>query len=95
MISTKTPTFVVQHRNHVCWLLHQIRVFYDRFDDEYGGLGKAAVAEIVRAAKYNRRNSTILLSEGVRRNISPSDTRLPADSNITTDSTLKSSILRS
>jgi glycosyltransferase involved in cell wall biosynthesis len=38
VISTKTPTFMVQHPHHVCWLLHQIRVFYDRFDDEYGKL---------------------------------------------------------
>src|SRR5664279_2710716 len=45
VISTKTPTFAVQHPNHVCWLLHQIRVFYDRFDDEYGKLGKAQLAE--------------------------------------------------
>lgn len=45
VISTKTPTFAVRHRNHVCWLLHQIRVFYDRFDDEYGKLGKAQLAE--------------------------------------------------
>jgi glycosyltransferase involved in cell wall biosynthesis len=40
VISTKNPTFLVQHRNHVCWLLHQIRVFYDRFEDEYGKLAK-------------------------------------------------------
>jgi glycosyltransferase involved in cell wall biosynthesis len=40
VISTKNPTFAVQHRNHVCWLLHQIRVFYDRFEDEYGKLDK-------------------------------------------------------
>src|SRR6476659_2476079 len=30
VISTKTPTFMVRHPHHVCWLLHQIRVFYDR-----------------------------------------------------------------
>jgi glycosyltransferase involved in cell wall biosynthesis len=36
VISTKNPTFVVRHRNHSCWLVHQMRVFYDRFDDEYG-----------------------------------------------------------
>src|SRR5690348_4041998 len=35
VISTKNPTFVVRHRNHSCWLVHQMRVFYDRFDDEY------------------------------------------------------------
>src|SRR5664279_5484843 len=45
VISTKNPTFMVQHPNHVCWLLHQIRVFYDRFDDECGKLDKAQLAE--------------------------------------------------
>lgn len=45
VISTKNPTFAVRHRNHVCWLLHQIRVFYDRFDDEYGNLDRAQLAQ--------------------------------------------------
>ena len=54
VISTKNPTFMVQHPNHVCWLLHQIRVFYDRFDDEYGKLGKAAASGKVRAAGDDR-----------------------------------------
>jgi glycosyltransferase involved in cell wall biosynthesis len=45
VISTKNPTFMVRHPNHVCWLLHQIRVFYDRFDDEYGKLDTAQLTE--------------------------------------------------
>jgi glycosyltransferase involved in cell wall biosynthesis len=45
VVSTKNPTFMVQHPHHVCWLLHQIRVFYDRFDDEYGSLPEHALAE--------------------------------------------------
>jgi len=45
VISTKSPTYLVQHPNHVCWLLHQVRVFYDRFDDEYGKLPAYALAE--------------------------------------------------
>ncbi len=45
VVSTKTPTYLAQHPNHVCWLLHQMRVFYDRFDDEYGSLPAAALAE--------------------------------------------------
>jgi glycosyltransferase involved in cell wall biosynthesis len=44
VISTKAPTYLAQHPNHVCWLLHQIRVFYDRFDDEYGKLPAPALA---------------------------------------------------
>lgn len=45
VISTKAPTYLAQHPNHICWLLHQIRVFYDRFDDEYGNLPVQAITE--------------------------------------------------
>ena len=36
VISTKAPTYMVRHPRHVSYLLHTIRVFYDRFDAEYG-----------------------------------------------------------
>ena len=45
VVSTKNPTYMAQHPNHVCWLLHQLRVFYDRFHDEYGSLAASALAE--------------------------------------------------
>jgi glycosyltransferase involved in cell wall biosynthesis len=45
VISTKVPTFMVQHPRHICWLVHQIRVFYDRFEDEYGRLPRKLLAE--------------------------------------------------
>jgi glycosyltransferase involved in cell wall biosynthesis len=31
VISTKAPTYAVRHRSHVCYLVHTMRVFYDRF----------------------------------------------------------------
>lgn len=34
VISTKAPTYMVRHRNHISWLLHTIRVFYDMFEKE-------------------------------------------------------------
>ncbi len=46
VVSTKAPTYAAHHPNHVCWLLHQIRVFYDRFDDEYGKLPAQALAQL-------------------------------------------------
>ncbi|MGA8875634.1 MAG: glycosyltransferase family 4 protein [Candidatus Korobacteraceae bacterium] len=46
VVSTKAPTYAAQHANHVCWLLHQIRVFYDRFDDEYGKLPTQALVQL-------------------------------------------------
>ena len=35
VISTKAPTFLVRHPNHVCYLVHTIRSFYDMFDREF------------------------------------------------------------
>ena len=35
VISTKAPTYMVRHRNHISYLLHTIRVFYDMFDVEF------------------------------------------------------------
>jgi len=35
VISTKAPTFMVRHRNHVSLLVHTVRVFYDRFEAEH------------------------------------------------------------
>jgi glycosyltransferase involved in cell wall biosynthesis/GT2 family glycosyltransferase len=36
VISTKAPTYLVRHPRHVCYLVHTLRVFYDRFEHEYG-----------------------------------------------------------
>ena len=36
VVSTKAPTFMVSHPNHVSYLLHTLRVFYDMFETEYG-----------------------------------------------------------
>ncbi|NSW92676.1 MAG: glycosyltransferase family 4 protein [Firmicutes bacterium] len=35
VISTKAPTYLVRHPNHVCYLVHTMRVFYDMFEYEY------------------------------------------------------------
>ena len=35
IVSTKAPSYLVEHPNHVCYLLHTLRSFYDRFDDEF------------------------------------------------------------
>lgn len=34
VISTKAPTYMVRHKNHISYLLHTVRVFYDMFDLE-------------------------------------------------------------
>ena len=35
VISTKAPGYLIRHRNHVCYLLHTMRVFYDMFEVEF------------------------------------------------------------
>jgi len=35
IISTKAPSYVVSHPNHVCYLVHTMRVFYDMFSKEF------------------------------------------------------------
>ena len=35
VISTKAPSYLVRHSNHICYLVHTMRVFYDMFDGEY------------------------------------------------------------
>jgi glycosyltransferase involved in cell wall biosynthesis len=40
VISTKAPTYLVRHPNHICYLVHTIRIFYDMFDRECAGAGQ-------------------------------------------------------
>jgi glycosyltransferase involved in cell wall biosynthesis len=35
VISTKAPSYAARHPNHICYLMHTMRVFYDMFDEEY------------------------------------------------------------
>lgn len=35
VISSKAPSFAVRHPNHVCYLQHTMRVFYDMFEQEF------------------------------------------------------------
>ena len=35
IISAKAPSFVARHHNHVCYLMHTMRVFYDMFDSTF------------------------------------------------------------
>ena len=35
VISTKAPAYLIRHPNHICYLLHTMRVFYDMFDREF------------------------------------------------------------
>lgn len=35
VISTKAPAYLVRHPNHICYLQHTMRVFYDMFEQEF------------------------------------------------------------
>jgi hypothetical protein len=35
IISAKAPSYVARHPNHVCYLMHTIRVFYDMFESTF------------------------------------------------------------
>ncbi|HSU42980.1 MAG TPA: glycosyltransferase, partial [Casimicrobiaceae bacterium] len=45
VVSTKAPTYLVRHPNHVCYLVHTIRVFYDMFDSAFEGRGRRVQAQ--------------------------------------------------
>jgi glycosyltransferase involved in cell wall biosynthesis len=34
LVSTKAPSYAARHPNHVCYLMHTMRVFYDMFAEE-------------------------------------------------------------
>jgi len=40
VISTKAPSYLVRHPNHVCYLLHTMRSFYDMFETEFPAPGE-------------------------------------------------------
>ena len=50
IISTKAPGYVIRHPNHVCYLQHTMRVFYDMFDREFPDASREqrAQAEFIR-----------------------------------------------
>lgn len=39
VISTKFPSYYIEHPNHVCWLVHQHRQCYDLLGSSFGGIG--------------------------------------------------------
>ncbi|MEK6690138.1 MAG: glycosyltransferase family 4 protein [Nitrospirota bacterium] len=42
IISLKFPAYAVRHKNHVCWLSHRMREYYDLWDDFYSHLPSAS-----------------------------------------------------
>lgn len=45
VISTKAPAYVIRHPNHVCYLQHTMRVFYDMFEVEFPRSNRELLAQ--------------------------------------------------
>lgn len=60
VISTKAPGYVVRHPNHICYLQHTMRVFYDMFDVEF----PAASRELKEQRRRIQELDTAALSSG-------------------------------
>lgn len=43
VISTKAPSYLIRHPNHVCFLIHTMRAFYDMFDVEFKNPSKLLI----------------------------------------------------
>jgi glycosyltransferase involved in cell wall biosynthesis len=54
VISTKAPTYMVRHRNHISYLLHTIRVFYDMFDVEFNPKDKENLKQRKLIHKFDK-----------------------------------------
>src|SRR5215475_16107045 len=58
IVTTKAPAYVARHPNHVCYLQHTMRVFYDRFDTEFPW----ADSEVREQRKWIQKLDTAALS---------------------------------
>ena len=58
VISTKAPTYLVRHPNHVCYLVHTIRVFYDMFSEAF----PRATPQLLAQQALIRRLDTLAMS---------------------------------
>lgn len=67
VISLRYPSYAVRHPNHVCWLNHTMREYYDMWGRFSAGLGSAGLAkERVRKALIHTADR-YLLTRNVRR----------------------------
>lgn len=47
VITSKAPTFAVGHPNHVCYLMHTVRVFYDMFEELHADPAAQAQQQLI------------------------------------------------
>lgn len=67
IITMRYPAFALRHPNHVCWLTHTMREYYDLFDSLMSGFGrKGRLKETIRRYFVHRLDRK-LLSRNVTR----------------------------
>lgn len=64
VVSTKAPSYVARHPNHICYLMHTMRVFYDMFDVERS---HPSDADLAQREEVHRLDSLALRPPRVRR----------------------------
>jgi glycosyltransferase involved in cell wall biosynthesis len=66
VISMRFPAFAVRHRNHICWLNHRMREYYDLWPDFY-----RSIQSFPARVKENIRRRLIWRADGylLRRNV--------------------------
>lgn len=45
VVTSKAPSYAIRHPNHVCYLQHTMRVFYDMFETEFPQAGHDLIAK--------------------------------------------------
>jgi len=60
VISTKFPSYFVQHHNKVLWLIHQYRQMYDLFETTYSGFDKKSRKDMELREKLIKMDNQVL-----------------------------------
>jgi glycosyltransferase involved in cell wall biosynthesis len=67
IISLRYPSYAVRHPNHVCWLNHTMREYYDLWPRFSGGLGRAGLIKERIRRRLIHAADRYLLTRNVRR----------------------------
>ena len=67
IISLRYPSYAVRHPNHVCWLNHTMREYYDLWPRFSSGLGRAGLAKEQVRRRLIQAADRYLLTRNVRR----------------------------
>ncbi len=67
VISTRFPSYAIRHHNHVCWLNHTMREYYDRWDAFSATLSwKGRIKESARRGVIHTADRWLLTRNGTR-----------------------------